>query len=442
MLIPLVGAGGLKTAETQARNFSPTLGFAWTATSDGKTVVRAGAGRYYDPVIFNTVNLGNERSSLLPRGAGRSTVPGATIRYDGRPLDFPNQPTSFTGAQLLSILPGIRAELLRQRNPENRDFSIRNLEADRSGQNLFDPFYETPYSLHFSVGVQRELARNLVATADFVHRHFIHTQIPSIDYNRFRSARGVVIPGYSSITFDNSTGLARYRALLVRVEKRFSGRTQFLASYALGSNVGTNATNAGLGFNNDNWFENYGPLAADRRHILNLAGLVELPGRFQVSFGVSYYSRPPFSVFVTGVDFNGDGTMSDLLPGTKVHQFNRGAGHDELARAVEAYNRQFAGKQSVGGQLAPLVTLPDRSWFHDRFFTQDLRLSRTFLLRGERVRLVVFGEVFNLLNTANLVQYDGNIANAASFGQPGGRFDQVFGSGGPRAFQWAMKVSF
>jgi hypothetical protein len=48
-------------------------------------------------------------------------------------------------------------------HPDNRDFSVRNIEADRSGQNLFDPFYEAPYSLHFSVGMQRELARHLVA---------------------------------------------------------------------------------------------------------------------------------------------------------------------------------------------------------------------------------------------------------------------------------------
>ena len=31
----------------------------------------------------------------------------------------------------------------------------------------------------------------------------------------------------------------------------------------------------------------------------------------------------------------------------------------------------------------------------------------------------MFGEVFNVLNTANLVQHDGNIANPAGFAQPG-----------------------
>jgi hypothetical protein len=50
--------------------------------------------------------------------------------------------------------------------------------------------------------------------------------------------------------------------------------------------------------------------------------------------------------------------------------------------------------------------------------------------------------VFNIFNTANLVQYSGNIANTAAFGQPSSRFTQVFGSGGARAFQLGVRLSF
>ena len=143
----------------------------------------------------------------------------------------------------------------------------------------------------------------------------------------------------------------------MRLEKRFSRRTQFLASYALGSYKGTNGLGGvafpGTGFNNDNWFENYGPLPTDLRHILNLSGFVDLPWRFQVSFSVSAYSRPPFSAYVSGMDFNGDGTQNDLLPGTTVNQFNRGLDEDDLARLVERYNQEFAGKLTAGR--------PDRS---------------------------------------------------------------------------------
>jgi hypothetical protein len=460
LLTAILGPDGLNPPVAQKANLSPTIGFAWAANRDGKTVIRGGAGRYFDPVSHNSSNIANERLALSPAGTGLKMVPGSSIFYQGRPLDFPQRPTSFTAADLLTVLPGIRADLLRQLNPDNRDFTFRNLDLNKTGSNLSDPFYDTQYALHFSVGVQRELARDLVLSADFVRRRFLHTYFAGIDYNQFNSAQGPVIPRCSPaqrndvtvvcsagpITFDNTTGIAQYNGLLMRLEKRFSRRTQFLASYALGSYEGTNgpgnADFPATGFNNDNWFDSYGPLPTDLRHVLNLSGFVDLPRRFQVSFSVSAYCRPPFSVYVSGMDFNGDGTQNDLLPGTRVNQFNRGFGKDDLVRLVESYNREFAGKLTAGGQIAPRLTLPTDYSFNDSFFTQDLRLSRSFSIGSERVHLVLLGEVFNLFNTGNLVQYSGNIADTAAFGQPGSRINQVFGSGGPRAFQFGARISF
>ena len=460
LLEPILGSDGLKAVAAQKANFSPAVGFAWAATADGKTVIRGGAGRYFDPVSLTNSSIQNERLALSPAGTGRRTnIPGSSISYQGGSLEFNQRPTLFTGANLLTILPGIRSDLMEQLNPDNRDFTVRNLDLNKSGgANLSDPFYEASYAMHFGVGVQRELASDLVVSADFAWRRFLHTFLSGIDYNRFnRQPYGPVIPrcvgsqsadlsaicSTGQITFDNTSGIAQYHGLLVRLEKRFSRRTQFLASYALGSFQGSNSTeSAGSGFNIDNWFENYGPMRTDQRHVLNLSGSLDLPRRFQASFSVSFYSRPPFSPYVSGVDFNGDGTLNDLLPGVRVNQINRGLDKADLASLVERYNQQFANTRTVGGQTAPPLVLPSNLEFNDAFFTQDLRVSRTFSFSSERVRLAVFGEVFNLFNIANLSGYSGNIANPAQFGQPGERFTQIFGSGGPRAFQLGMRVSF
>jgi hypothetical protein len=109
---------------------------------------------------------------------------------------------------------------------------------------------------------------------------------------------------------------------------------------------------------------------------------------------------------------------------------------------VSAYNDQSANTFTVGGQKAPPLTLPDNYSFDDTFCTLDLRLTHTILIGQERTRLLLFAEVFNLLNTANLVQYSGNLANPATFGQPSGRFGQIFGSGGPRAVQLGARINF
>jgi hypothetical protein len=297
-----------------------------------------------------------------------------------------------------------------------------------------------------------------------VWKHFVHTFINGIDYNRWNGVGAPVIPACAGaqkddlaatcstggMFFDTTIGRARYAGLLVRVEKRLAGRAQFLASYALGSYVGTNGTGTGtteapggrvFGFNNDDWFENYGTLPTDLRHMLNVSGIVELPWRLQLAFKVSANSRPPFAAYIGNMDFNGDGTLNDLLPGTRVNQFGRSLGEDDLERLVAAYNEQWADRPTSGG-LAPRVTLPASYAFNDSFFTQDVRMTRTFTPGAGRVRLLLLVEVFNLFNTANLVGYGSNLTSPATFGQPNARFSQIFGSGGPRAFQLGARVTF
>ena len=124
----------------------------------------------------------------------------------------------------------------RSINPDNHDFSVRNIDGTKAGSNLYDPSYATPYAIHVNLGVQRELAPGFVVSADVVWRQFVHTFINGIDYNRFNSADGPVIPACTpaqrsdvhavcsngNIYFDTTIGRARYKGLLVRVEKRFT----------------------------------------------------------------------------------------------------------------------------------------------------------------------------------------------------------------------------
>ena len=121
----------------QLTNIASIVGLVWTPTHDNKTVVRAGAGRYFDPVSFNSIALANERRALFPAGTGLRTVPGSSISFQGRALDFTRSgPTSFSAADLLAILPATRADLTQQLNPENRDFSFRNIDLDKTGSNF------------------------------------------------------------------------------------------------------------------------------------------------------------------------------------------------------------------------------------------------------------------------------------------------------------------
>lgn len=457
-LAPILGASGLAPTKRDANNFAPSAGLVWMATRDHKTVLRIGGGLYYDLPLSSTRLL--ERSLLGPRGTGRVVVdasivpnplPGIPTVPIGRALNFQTSPTQFTGAHLLSILPSIRQTLTRQfGSPNNTDLSVRNIEVFKQGSGVLSQDFVSPYSVHVSAGMQRELAPDLVLSADFVMRRFVHQDTGAIDFNRWNSASGPRISACAGqqaldptarcstgpIEVQLSAGTSRYTGLLLRLDRRWSRRYQFVAAYALASSVGLNRI-----INNDNWFESYGPTANDRRHTLTVSGIVDLPWGLRLSAISTFLSKPPFRAQIAGMDFNGDGTINDLLPGTKWNELNRGVSKADLTRRVADYNANLAGTRTPTGQLIPALTLPSALEFGDSVFSTDVRLGKLIRFK-ERHELNVFAEIFNLFNVANLTGHSTDLRQSSSFGQAASRATQSFGSGGPRAIQFAARLSF
>jgi hypothetical protein len=345
-----------------------------------------------------------------------------------------------------------------------------------------------PYAANVSIGVQRELAHNLVVQADFVMRRSLkfgglHDTF-IVDRNRFNRAsltelkpdgRGSTAPNPVIPVCTGSQGLDpdaqcstgpiaisqnganfRYTGLHVKVDKRYSNRYLFTASYALSKFFGFNGLGNGV-YNLDNYYEADDYQSSDRRHRFTFSGVMELPdykgdnkfmrglaNSWQVSLINQMVSKPPLQLFISGVDLNGDGTNGLILPGATFRAFGRDFDEDDVRRLVADYNATYptavTGKRTLRDQVIPSIILPDDFDNGDTFISQDIRLTRIIQI-GEKVQLQLIGEGFNIFNISNLSGYSGTL-NGANFGIASSRAGGVFGTGGPRAFQFAARLQF
>jgi hypothetical protein len=231
-----------------------------------------------------------------------------------------------------------------------------------------------------------------------------------------------------------------------------SKRYQFRASYTL-SKTFNYANDDQIPFSNGpidptNLQLEYGPTPNDQRHRFTFAGVFNAPLGFQLA---------PIWTLASGVP------MDILLPdgSARIPSLQRNAGGRLFKNGAElnAFIKTVNAAGGVGGQPLPLVSNDAR--FNDRFNSLDLRLTRPFRI-GERVRIEPIAEVFNLFNVTNIlgvsnVNYSGfsnvlvrdsndatspEFLTSSSFGKPVNTAGGVFGSGGPRAFQFAVRMTF
>jgi len=464
-LEPIYGANGLGNEQHSPRNFSPMLGFAWTVTKDNKTVVRGGSAIYYDTWdIFNRLI---ERVILSPLGTGRIPLPdsaffGTISNIIGfgnlpaaiQPTSLSSEPTNFRGVGLENDLglfvKGAEAEL-------NSGLPVQNVDLFKTGQGLIPANFRLPYSEHASIGIQREVRSDLLVSADFVFRQYMHQLINEVDLNHYNSAAGPVIPkcgpgqallvpeecSAGPIETEVSGGRSHYKGLLLKADKRFSHRTTGTLAYAYASQVGYN----GL-VDNSNWFASWGPQAGHQT--LTGSIVVILPWGIQVSGITSFQSAAPFQPFLTGVDLDGNGVFATAgespypgppLPGGGFNEFGVSKSKADLIQLVNQFNQTYAGKTDPLGHPIPFLTLPSNFAFPRSFNSQDLRVTKIFRLSKERWKLSVFGECFNVFNIANLTFYN-DILNAPNFGEASQRTSNIFGTGGPRAFQLGSRLTF
>jgi Carboxypeptidase regulatory-like domain len=162
-------------------NFAPQLGIAWDPRNNGKTVVRAGIGLFYENSVWNN-NL-FDRPARLEKGlflGFQGACPGSA---------FCGQPIGTVASDIIAAQQEFQATTLANGPAINGSF-IGNILADNAATstNLIAPNYQTPRSVQMNFGIQREIRPGTVVTVDYLRNVATHTLL-IVDTNHVGDAR-------------------------------------------------------------------------------------------------------------------------------------------------------------------------------------------------------------------------------------------------------------
>jgi Carboxypeptidase regulatory-like domain/TonB-dependent Receptor Plug Domain len=166
-------------------NFGPQLGIAYAPGSlNGKTVLRAGIGFYYENFVFNNILF--DRPAKLPVGLFLSeaqincsavsnitvngvTVPGGDAASIGT---LCSEPAGVSGPGFAQISKNYQSAVAAAGASANSSYVGETLAiAQASGLDAYAPHqFTTPRSIHVNFGIEQQLGKGIVVSADYVHQ--------------------------------------------------------------------------------------------------------------------------------------------------------------------------------------------------------------------------------------------------------------------------------
>ena len=386
------------TINNPKKQFAPRIGVAYQLNP--KTVLRTGYGMFYakttNTTYYNTrVENGvfQQTFNCTPTTCPQLTFPNVIWTPPGAPLAAP-----FAGAltpQVITFAPPATAQA--SRGP--------------------DPNWQNPRAQEGDVTVERQLPGGLSASVAYVVSRGQHLPIfidanlaPSTTTKSYdilsssaagaSTAQTYTVPFYTN-RIDTNTGIINiglsavnswYNSMVISVKRQMRHGLEFTANYTLskawdnGQVAGNFGTFAGsdIAVDPHNFKAEYGPSDLDQRHRF-VANGVWMP----TIGGLSGVTKQ----IVNGWAFS---TILTLGSGRPI-QANISGTPTPLDGGLTAGDSSNAS--ATTGRAGWLIRNP---FYGPDFRDLDVRLAREFQI-GERVKLSLMGEVFNLFNTTNVL---------------------------------------
>jgi hypothetical protein len=397
-----------------ANNIAPRLGFAFQ--TDDRTVIRGGYGMFFTQLESDAAH----QSELWTR----TTIP--QVLYDGR-ADFASNP--FNGPK-----PTYEQVLANSCDvTNNRPGCFRRsvtIEIPGPSEKGMDKVHEISYSHQAPIGVQRQIGTGMAVEANYVFTGGRKEEVArnmNLAYNPatganypFSDRARLPFPEWGTVLGEFMMGRTNYHGVEMSFSKRFSGRWQARANYAVsgfwdspGDPVFVQPDGRGgimwspLAFDVvPDIGDDYALANTDQRHRASLNGIWEIGYGFQLSGLYFFGSGQRFAT-------NWGGDLRNL--GTTADQGSWGT-----------------------GRLRPDGTIVSRNILvGEPVHRVDMRLQKRFRIAG-RVTADGMVEVFNVFNHENYGSYTTSQSNP-NYGRPSSNLNIAFA---PRMAQVGFRLAF
>jgi hypothetical protein len=428
------------------KDFSPRLGFAYQLAQHPILVLRGGYGIYYSRLSGQLAmdNLGQPPFALTQSLSGSENA-AATFAQPYNPALVPN-----------SAFP-----VFIPRTPESA------ITISAIGRNL-----TSPYSQEYDLNLQYEFAHNFLLQTGYVGSKTTH-QTGCVEFNQALLATPTnPVNGQTTTTNENLAqrvpfaGIAagsyvcetefdaNYNSLQTSLTKTSSFGLSFQASYTYSKNLdftsGTGSLSSFnlsfLGNDQNNPRGSYGPDDFSRPHRVVLSFIYDPPalaeGPRWSRAALSHWQLSGVSVMQSGLPITPIDSTAGSVYGNLVG-FTRAECTGENPASTGSLTSRLTGYFNPGAFSAP-PAIGDGTGFGNcgvgilrgpSQLNLDLGIQRTFAVT-ERNRIELRGEIFNLTNTPKFGPPDNDHGAGPAFG--------VISStvGNPRIVQFALKYKF